>query len=108
MPSPVTSRSTGRLRRARGRFPKTTGALMAKMTVNGAELSFRDEGSGHPLLLLHGWSMSGRFFERQMQPFAAQYRVVVPDFRGHGESEKVLRGHTVEQYAADVHALAEA
>ncbi len=81
---------------------------MAKMTVNGAELSFRDEGSGHPLLLLHGWSMSGRFFERQMQPFAAQYRVVVPDFRGHGESEKVLRGHTVEQYAADVLALAEA
>jgi len=78
------------------------------MTVNGAELSFRDEGSGHPVLLLHGWSMSGRFFLRQMAPFAAHHRVLVPDFRGHGESEKVLSGHTVEQYAADVHALAEA
>jgi len=81
---------------------------MPQMTVNGAQLSFRDEGSGHPLVLLHGWSMTGRFFQRQMPPFAARYRVLVPDFRGHGESEKVLSGHTVEQYAADVHSLAEA
>ncbi|HLN04856.1 MAG TPA: alpha/beta hydrolase [Acidimicrobiales bacterium] len=75
------------------------------MTINGAELSYRDQGTGHVLLLLHGWSMSGRFFERQIDRFASEYRVVVPDYRGHGESEKVLSGHTVEQYGADVHAL---
>jgi pimeloyl-ACP methyl ester carboxylesterase len=78
------------------------------MNLNGVELSYLDQGAGQPLLLLHGWSMSGRFFQRQVDALAAGHRVVVPDFRGHGESENVLSGHTVEQYAADVHALATA
>jgi non-heme chloroperoxidase len=81
---------------------------MPHMTVNGVELHYLDEGAGRPLLLLHGWSMSGRFFQRQVGALATTQRVVVPDFRGHGESEKVLSGHTVEQYAADVHGLASA
>lgn len=79
---------------------------MAHMTVNGADLSYTDQGAGRPVLLLHGWSMSGRFFQSQIQPLASEFRVVVPDYRGHGESAKVLGGHTVEQYAADVHELA--
>ena len=79
---------------------------MAQMTVNGAELSYTDQGAGRPILLLHGWSMSGRFFRSQIEPLASEFRVVVPDYRGHGESAKVLSGHTVEQYAADVLELA--
>jgi non-heme chloroperoxidase len=56
-------------------------------------------------VLLHGWSMSGVFFQRQIESLASNFRVIVPDFRGHGESENVLTGHTVKQYAADVYAL---
>ncbi len=81
---------------------------MPRMTINGAEISYSDLGTGQPLLLLHGWSMSGRFFQRQLEPLSSAYRVVVPDYRGHGESENVLSGHTVEQYADDVRKLAAA
>jgi non-heme chloroperoxidase len=49
--------------------------------------------------------MSGRFFQRQLARFAATHRVIVPDLRGHGRSEKVNHGHTVPRYAADLHAI---
>jgi pimeloyl-ACP methyl ester carboxylesterase len=50
--------------------------------------------------------MSGRFFQRQA-PLAQSHRVVIPDLRGHGDSEKVLHGHTVANYARDLHELFE-
>src|SRR5258708_20019141 len=49
--------------------------------------------------------MSGRFFQRQLAHFAASNRVIVPDLRGHGRSEKVTHGHTVPRYGADLHAI---
>lgn len=75
---------------------------MERQSNNGAKLFYRDQGEGTPLVLLHGWSMSGRFFDRQLDPLSERFRVVVPDFRGHGESEKALSGHTVDQYARDI------
>lgn len=59
---------------------------------------------GRPLVFIHGVMMSGRFFSHQINAFP-DYHVIVPDMRGHGESDKVLAGHTVASYARDVHAL---
>lgn len=69
---------------------------------DGVVLHVEDEGSGSPVVLLHGVMMSGRFFERQLDGGLAGHRVVVPDLRGHGRSSKVLSGHTVANYAQDV------
>jgi len=77
------------------------------MLVNDAALHIEEAGDGPAIVLLHGWSMSGRFFEAQMGGALPGHRVVVPDFRGHGRSEKVLSGHTVDNYAADIHLLLE-
>jgi non-heme chloroperoxidase len=74
----------------------------------GVTLSYQDAGQGRPLILLHGVCMSNRFFERNVEPLAAQHRVIAPDFRSHGDSPAVEGGHTVEQYARDVRALIEA
>jgi non-heme chloroperoxidase len=74
----------------------------------GVTLNVIDEGQGAPLVFVHGVMMSGRFFERQIPYFSARYRVIVPDLRGHGQSEKVLHGHTVANYAQDLRALFEA
>jgi non-heme chloroperoxidase len=79
--------------------------MTRRLRVNDVTFSVETAGSGRPVVLIHGWSMSGRFFQRQMPELSASFQVVVPDLRGHGASEKALRGHTVPQYAADLHAI---
>ena len=78
---------------------------MTQVRVNDVTFAVTTAGSGPPVVLIHGWSMSGRFFQRQLDGLAGRHRVIVPDLRGHGASEKVLHGHTVPQYAADLHAI---
>ena len=73
----------------------------------GVRLDCDDVGSGRPVLLIHGVSMSRRFFERNLDALAERFRVVNVDLRGHGESPACEGGHTVAQYARDVHALIE-
>lgn len=73
---------------------------------SGVSFHVEDEGHGPPIVLLHGVMMSGRFFQRQIAGvLRSTHRVVVPDFRGHGRSDKVLAGHTVANYAQDLHLL---
>ncbi len=82
-------------------LPAADGVSLS-VDVEGPALA---EGNGPPLVLVHGWSMSGRFFRRQLPDLAASRQVIVPDLRGHGRSEKVLHGHTVPTYAADLTAI---
>jgi pimeloyl-ACP methyl ester carboxylesterase len=81
---------------------------MPTVTVNGADLHYEDEGSGAPVVFVHGVWMSGRFFERQRPYFRERYRTIVLDLRGHGRSEHVHTGHTVAQYARDLRAFMQA
>jgi non-heme chloroperoxidase len=77
-------------------------------TVRGVELNVRDAGQGRPVVFLHGVMCSGAFFQPQLERAAGgAWRAIVPDFRGHGDSEKVLEGHTVPNYADDIRALME-
>jgi non-heme chloroperoxidase len=78
-----------------------------RVLVNNVALHVEEEGDGPASVLMHGWSMSGRFFQAQLGGALPGHRVVVPDFRGHGRSEKVLHGHTVGNYASDMHLLLE-
>ena len=70
-------------------------------------LRYEDHGRGRPLVLLHGVCMSSAFFREQVGPLAESHRVITVDFRGHGSSPACDHGHTVAQYARDVHALIE-
>lgn len=70
----------------------------------GVRLAYDDRGSGRPVVLIHGVSMSRRFFERNVDGLAERFRVVNLDLRGHGESPAHEGGHTVAQYARDVQA----
>ena len=79
-----------------------------QLLSNGVTLNFTDQGSGIPIVFVHGVMMSGRFFDNQVPYFSQNYRVIIPDLRGHGQSEKVLYGHTVANYARDLKALFEA
>ena len=81
---------------------------MPTVTVRGVEFHYEEEGSGRPVVFLHGVWMSGRFFAKQLGPVGMRHRAIALDFRGHGRSEKVQSGHTIPEYAADVRAFLEA
>lgn len=53
---------------------------------SGLELHFEDQGTGHPLVFIHGWGMSGRVWRFQIDEFASSYRSITIDLRGHGNS----------------------
>ena len=57
--------------------------------VNGARLFYRSAGHGPPLLLLHAGICDGRMWDDQIDAFAGTHRVIVPDFRGFGQTEMV-------------------
>jgi non-heme chloroperoxidase len=69
---------------------------------SGIQLRVRACGNGRPVVLIHGLMMSSRFFNRQLDDPPAGCRLIAPDLRGHGDSEKTTSGHTMEQYAADL------
>ena len=63
-------------------------------------------GSGRPVVLIHGWPLSGEAFKLQVPALAnAGYRVVTYDRRGFGRSEKPLTGYTYDTLAEDLHDL---
>ncbi|GAA2639720.1 alpha/beta hydrolase [Actinomadura fulvescens] len=78
------------------------------VTGDGTLLRYRERGRGRPLVMLHGWGFSGRFFDRGAEVFAEHSRVVVPDLRGHGESGKPDHGYRVPRLARDLDELLEA
>ncbi|WP_265111407.1 alpha/beta fold hydrolase [Halosolutus halophilus] len=58
----------------------------------------------------HAWAreiLELRFFEPQLAGLSDDCRAIAFDFRGHGRSEKTELGHTVPQYARDLHAFVE-
>ena len=60
-------------------------------------------GSGRPVVLIHGWPLSGESWSEQIQPLAdAGYRVVAYDRRGFGRSDKPSKGYDYDTLADDL------
>ena len=68
----------------------------------GVELHFLAEGSGRPLVFIHGLWASGRFFDHQLTGLGRRHRAIAVDLRGHGRSTMTLRDQTVSVYAQDL------
>ncbi len=81
-------------------------AQLATMS-DGARIYYEDRGQGRPILLVHGWTCSSRFWRKNVDELAKEFRVVTLDLRGHGNSSKILGGHTIAQYARDVREIVE-
>ena len=54
--------------------------------VNGTRLYFEMAGSGHPLVLIHGFTLDTRMWDDQFEVFAQHYQVIRYDLRGFGKS----------------------
>jgi pimeloyl-ACP methyl ester carboxylesterase len=85
---------------------KETSQGLATMP-DGAHIYYEDRGQGQPILFVHGWTCSSRFWRKNVDELAKEFRVVTLDLRGHGNSSKILGGHTIAQYARDVREIVE-
>ncbi len=65
-------------------------------------LHFSEAGRGTPVVLLHGFPLTGEIWREQRQSLAAHYRVITPDLRGHGQSPAPAGIYEMELLAGDV------
>jgi pimeloyl-ACP methyl ester carboxylesterase len=74
-------------------------------SVNGIQVYFELHGSGEPLLLLHGFSGCSQDWLPSTAGWGEQFRLIVPDLRGHGRSSILTRPFRHEEAATDMLAL---
>jgi non-heme chloroperoxidase len=72
---------------------------------DGIPLYYQDRGSGRPILLIPGWTITTRFWKRQIGDLAQDHRVLSLDLRGAGNSGKTPDRHSLGSYAADLDEL---
>ena len=70
------------------------------------EIYYEDRGEGKPVVLIHGWPLSGRSWEAQVPALiAAGHRVITYDRRGFGKSSQPWTGYDYDTFTADLHGL---
>jgi pimeloyl-ACP methyl ester carboxylesterase len=75
------------------------------VSINGMDMYYEIHGQGEPLLLLHGFFLSGKQWSPFVEELAAEFQLVVPDLRGHGRSTNPGKEFTHGQSARDIFAL---
>jgi len=79
---------------------------VGKENSSNIDLYYEDHGSGRPVLLIHGWPLSGSSWEKQVPVLlAAGHRVITYDRRGFGNSSKPTSGYDYDTLAEDLHRL---
>ncbi|WP_031464498.1 alpha/beta fold hydrolase [Sciscionella sediminilitoris] len=81
---------------------------MAFLDIDGIALHYTENGTGEPLLFLHGWGTSGRVWDAQLPEFVRDHRVLTLDWRGCGRSDQPAQGNDHEQVCADLLAVFDA
>jgi non-heme chloroperoxidase len=72
------------------------------------DLYYEDHGSGPPVVLIHGYPLSGRAWDKQLPVLMkAGYRVITYDRRGFGKSSQPTSGYDYDTFAADLRVLME-
>jgi pimeloyl-ACP methyl ester carboxylesterase len=70
------------------------------------DLYYEDHGSGPPVVLIHGYPLSGRAWDKQLPPLLdAGRRVITYDRRGFGKSSQPASGYDYDTFAADLASL---
>ncbi|WP_225774715.1 alpha/beta fold hydrolase [Pseudomonas sp. Marseille-Q5115] len=80
---------------------------MKKYTVsaNGIRQFVIEEGDGPPVVLLHGFPETNYAWRYQIPALSKHYRVIAPDLRGYGETDKPAGGYDKRNMAKDLHDL---
>jgi pimeloyl-ACP methyl ester carboxylesterase len=83
-------------------------AKVGQENSGSIELYYEDYGSGTPVVLIHGYPLSGRAWDKQVPVLLDDgRRVITYDRRGSGQSSKPATGYDYDTFAADLNALLE-
>src|ERR1700676_1191265 len=81
-------------------------ANVGKENSTDVQLYYQDHGSGDPVVLIHGYPLSGASWEKQVPVLlAAGHRVITYDRRGFGNSSQPTTGYNYDTFAEDLHKL---
>ena len=108
--STVAAEETPRTQREIPQSGRKGRSMNSFTTGDGTQISFKDWGTGQPVVFSHGWPLTADAFEDQMFFLASNgYRAIGADRRGHGRSSQPFHGNDLDTYADDlaelVHAL---
>jgi len=79
---------------------------VGKENSGNVDLYYEDHGSGKPVVLIHGYPLSGASWEKQVPVLLnAGYRVITYDRRGFGKSSQPTTGYNYDTFAEDLHKL---
>jgi non-heme chloroperoxidase len=79
---------------------------VGKENSGNIDLYYEDHGSGKPVVLIHGYPLSGTSWERQVPVLlSAGHRVITYDRRGFGKSSQPAIGYNYDTFAEDLHKL---
>jgi non-heme chloroperoxidase len=79
---------------------------VGKENSGNIDLYYEDHGSGNPIVLIHGYPLSGASWEKQLPGLlAAGHRVITYDRRGFGKSSQPAAGYNYDTFAEDLHKL---
>ncbi len=73
--------------------------------INGIKIDYVTAGDGPPVVLLHGFPETWFAWRHQIPVLAERYRVIVPDLRGYGATEKPAAGYDKRTMALDIREL---
>lgn len=69
--------------------------------------SYDEQGSGLPILFIHGYPLNRKMWAPQLADLSENYRLIAPDLRGHGESTPSAGPYSMEMFADDCASLLE-
>jgi non-heme chloroperoxidase len=79
---------------------------VGKENSGNIDLYYEDHGSGTPVVLIHGYPLSGASWEKQVPVLVgAGHRVITYDRRGFGKSSQPTTGYNYDTFAEDLHQL---
>jgi pimeloyl-ACP methyl ester carboxylesterase len=76
---------------------------MSAVVINGGLIHYEAFGRGEPVVFIHGWLGSWRYWMRTMEALASDYRTYALDLWGFGDSDKSKERYSVADYTALLH-----
>lgn len=78
-----------------------------RVLVNNINIHYVTVGDGAPVVLLHGWPETWYGWRKQIPELAKYFKLIIPDLRGYGETDKPQDGYDKRNMALDIKGLIE-